>query len=349
MPGRITICDIAKKAGIHFSTVSLALKNDSRINSKTKELVMKIAKELGYMPDPMLSALSAYRRLNKPVQYHGTIAWVVDNAPSPSCFDSYFSGASERALQYGYRVERFWLNEPGMNQEKAGKVLVSRGIRGLLLSPSENSQTHFNMDWDSFSVVKFGYSIIEPPVHLVTSAHYSAVATTMKKLAAKGFARIGYVSAPNFEQRVDSNFMAAFLTARFSLPESKAVPVLFCETLSKPIFMDWFKKYHPQAIVTWNNAVPGWLREEGRRVPDDVCVAIPNLPDVATGENTKGLCGILDASRAIGSTAVDLLSTMLLHGERGIPANPLKMLIEGTWVDFSSEPQLLKKSPLARL
>jgi DNA-binding LacI/PurR family transcriptional regulator len=291
----------------------------------------------------MLSALSAYRRFNKPVHFHGTIAWVVDNEPPRSWFALYYAGAAERAAKYGYHLERFWLNEPGMSQEKASKVLVSRGVRGLLLSPSENTHARFNMDWDSFSVVKFGYSIIEPQAHLVTSAHYSAVATIIKKFAAKGFNRIGYVSAPIFEERVDNNFMAAFLTARYHLPESQAIPILFHENLSKPVFMDWFKKYRPQAIVTWNDGVPGWLREAGCRLPDDVSVAIPNLPATATSEDNRGLCGVVDASLAIGSTAVDLLSTMLLHGERGIPANPLKMLIEGTWVDFSSEPQLPHK------
>ena len=193
------------------------------------------------------------------------------------------------------------------------------------------------MDWDNFSVVKFGYTVTEPRAHLVTAAHYRAMVTIIEKLTAQGFTRIGYVSIPNFERRVDRNFKAAFLSADSGLPEGETIPILSNEKLTKPMFFDWFKKYRPQAIITANGEIPDWLREKGLHVPDDIRIAFPILQDIPTGESHAGLCGIVEASRTIGSTAVDLLSTMLLHGERGIPANPLRMLVEGTWVDFPAE------------
>jgi len=33
---------------------------------------------MGYMPDPMLSALSTYRIASRPSLYQGTVAWVTD-------------------------------------------------------------------------------------------------------------------------------------------------------------------------------------------------------------------------------------------------------------------------------
>lgn len=47
----ITIRDVAKKAGVSISTVSRAFNNYSDINSKTRENILKVSEELGYVPN----------------------------------------------------------------------------------------------------------------------------------------------------------------------------------------------------------------------------------------------------------------------------------------------------------
>jgi len=61
---RPTIRDIARKAGCHYSTVSLALRNHPRIPLRTQERIREIAGQLGYRTDAMLAALCAYRDWN---------------------------------------------------------------------------------------------------------------------------------------------------------------------------------------------------------------------------------------------------------------------------------------------
>ena len=77
---RVTLLDIAKEAGVHVTTVSLALKCHPRIPGETQERVRRIADELGYRPDPMLSSLVAYRTHKRPAAFHGTLAWLVSSA-----------------------------------------------------------------------------------------------------------------------------------------------------------------------------------------------------------------------------------------------------------------------------
>ena len=48
MNKRITIKDIAKELNIHHSTVSRALRNDIRVNDKTRDLVLAYAHEHEY-------------------------------------------------------------------------------------------------------------------------------------------------------------------------------------------------------------------------------------------------------------------------------------------------------------
>lgn len=48
---RVTIKDIARKLGIAYSTVSMAIHNDKNISKETKEKVKKAIEELGYHPN----------------------------------------------------------------------------------------------------------------------------------------------------------------------------------------------------------------------------------------------------------------------------------------------------------
>ena len=57
---RVTLAAIAAQAGVHVTTVSLALRNSPRLPIATRDRIRKLADELGYAPDPMLQALVAY-------------------------------------------------------------------------------------------------------------------------------------------------------------------------------------------------------------------------------------------------------------------------------------------------
>ena len=58
---RVTLRDIARRAGVSHMTVSRALRNEGSISAERRAEIMRIAREMGYEPDPFLSALVAYR------------------------------------------------------------------------------------------------------------------------------------------------------------------------------------------------------------------------------------------------------------------------------------------------
>ncbi|HRP04381.1 MAG TPA: LacI family DNA-binding transcriptional regulator, partial [Opitutaceae bacterium] len=58
---RTTLSDVAKRAGVHVTTVSLALRNHPRLPESTRRRIQSLAKRMGYAPDPLLRALVAYR------------------------------------------------------------------------------------------------------------------------------------------------------------------------------------------------------------------------------------------------------------------------------------------------
>ncbi len=136
---RVTLRSIAGVLNLHHSTVSRALKNDRRIPPETRERVLKATRELGYQPDPMLSALMTYRKSRATRErYRATLGWIT-NYPTKDGWreyekNAYFRGATRRAHELGYMLEEFWLAEPGLTQKRAIQILEARNIHGLFLS-----------------------------------------------------------------------------------------------------------------------------------------------------------------------------------------------------------------------
>src|SRR4051812_43686224 len=105
---RITMKDVARKMGVHVSTVSLALRNSAELPVATRERVQAVARELGYQADPMLSALTAYRSGCAPLRFQATVAMIYDfqsgaelDAASASN-RNFFTGAARKGEELGY-------------------------------------------------------------------------------------------------------------------------------------------------------------------------------------------------------------------------------------------------------
>ncbi|TFE24248.1 LacI family DNA-binding transcriptional regulator [Cohnella luojiensis] len=57
----MTIYDVAQKAGVSIATVSKVINRNGRISEKTRERIMQIMAEMGYVPNLVASALSSKR------------------------------------------------------------------------------------------------------------------------------------------------------------------------------------------------------------------------------------------------------------------------------------------------
>eukprot|EP01035_Chromulina_nebulosa_P036270 gene36270-48842_t len=114
VPVKATLQDVATRARVHRTTVSLALRDHPRIPAETRERVKAIAAKLGYRINPLVSALMQSRRSGQAVK-HVSLAYVTNY---PTRFGwrrphhdrpDYFPGAVERARDFGYKLEHFWL------------------------------------------------------------------------------------------------------------------------------------------------------------------------------------------------------------------------------------------------
>lgn len=333
---RKTQDDVAQRAGVHRTTVSLALKGHPRIPAVTRNRIRAIADQLGYVPDPMLSSLAAYRTQKRPAAYRGTLAWLVSSAGGfdwksvPHFRDSY-DGALIRARRYGFELQTFDLNGPEVTANRLSGILRARNISGLLLCPQRIPRATLAFPWEKFSAVTFGYGVADPRLHSISPGHYLAVRRIMDELRALGYRRIGLALDEAQNQRTDGNNLAAFLIAESAEKRVPAIPPFTAPYSEVDALGEWIRRYKPDAIVSGAYYVAAMLRQLGIKTPQQLGVACPCIPSKDTE-----LSGVFEDWRYIGEIAVDTLIAMLNRGERGVPARPQRLHVEGPWLPGST-------------
>lgn len=347
---RVTQLDIARKAGVGRSTVSFALRNHPGLADETKKHILKIAEELGYMPDPMLSALAAYRSNSRPKSFKGTLAWLVNSShgtdwghgwDEKSPYGRYYAGASERAKFYGYEIEKFIL-DVNLPSRRLASILRARNVSGILLCPQARHDMEMDFPWEDFSVVTFGYSLVRPSLHTVASAHYLNTRHAIQELVRRGYRRIGLVTDQNTDLRCGSNVCAGYLVEQMIESRLSSIPPCYIpfvhddresvERLNDAQKLHQYIKLHElDAIVTSDYHLLTTLTMVGMQAPRDIGVAGLSLQ-----ADHGRLSGVVENSLQIGAVAMDLLVGMVSREEKDLPKLPMRTHVEGSWYEGQS-------------
>lgn len=76
---KVTIKELAERAGVSKTAVSFAFNNPKRISTETYERIMKIAKEIGYSPDPVARILATHQTQTLGLLFPQSITEVFQN------------------------------------------------------------------------------------------------------------------------------------------------------------------------------------------------------------------------------------------------------------------------------
>jgi LacI family transcriptional regulator len=361
---RVTLSDIAQRAGVHVTTVSLAMRNHPRLPEATRQRIQALAQEMGYTPDPLLRALVAYRggvieRRNTP-----TLAYVTNWATrwgwkNVTAHPDFYEGAMAKAKELGYVLEHFWMREEGMSQERLGQILYSRGINGLIIaSHGREMGDALQFKWENFSAVKIDYFPHQPALHNVTNNQCDIARLAMQKVMAAGYRRVGFVMHRGWDHAVDHLWTAGYLCEQQMLGTRERIPVhLFPEP--EPVerwlnesksedqpdqeaFVEWFEKYRPEVIISKSAFVLPALKKMGLSVPEDVAFV-----DVFLEDFSGKTAGVKQNHTTVGGLAVEILAGQLQHNKYGVPEIPTTTYVEGTWRDGESCPMPARTEALA--
>jgi Transcriptional regulators len=333
-PRVTTVRELAKLAGVSPSAVSLALRNHPRVSQETRARVLAIAKERGYAPDPLTSTLMGRLRTARKKRQTERLAfltwWGEPNGWRRNRNNVlWFEGARDRAQSLGYTLEQVWAAEPGLTSARLGRMLYSRGIRGVITTPFPRSRRHLKLDWRHFAVVGISKTVIKPEIHQASHFHHNGILLALHNLKRRGYRRVGLVNLMEQVERVRHGWISGNFVYQQSVPEKNRVPPLILKEWSRDQFAAWLERHRPDAILSSSSAKPlQFLRELGLSAPGEIGFA---SLDLQTSDHT--VSGIDQQHPLIAAAAVDLVTAQLQRNEFGLPACPTTIHLNGVWRD----------------
>lgn len=166
----------------------------------------------------------------------------------------------------------------------------------------------------------------------------------MAELRALGHRRVGLYLKKDYDEKVNHHFLGGLLLAQHDLPARDRVPHFMPPATEREGFVDWFTRHRPDVVICVDPRVRAWLKELGVAIPRDV-----GLVDLNVDPDDPATAGVHQNDRLIGATAVDFLAGMIQRNERGVPAVPIRTLVESTWhTGASVRPQDTKKPRAAK-
>lgn len=314
---RPTLHDVAREAGVSHMTVARVLHGQRVVRPDTAAKVCSAVERLGYRPDPVLSALAAYRRRSGDGAERGAHLAFID-CDGSEYSQKVFDGVRAEAALFGYACEAIRLPLGATRQTRLARVLFHRGIRGLLFGPSDTRRTFADWGWERFATVSLAALSHRPAMHAVSLDYFHGAASACERLHEAGRRRIALVIDPQLEMRTGGLWVGGYMAATLGR--------------QKPLVC-------PAETIRDKDALAAWLR---RRKLDGVLTVHSHLRDVLAASGAETLFLNQEGEgypwahyhlppADIGREGVRLLHHALLRQEWGLPGEPKHVALRGSW------------------
>jgi len=331
--------ELAHECGLSVAGVSMALRDHPRVSAATRARVQALAERRGYRTNPLLRSVMSHVRSANSHRSWINIAFVWLEATTKTVRSDPFQrqtihSVQQRAEQLGLRLEQFFLSEPGMTAARLEKILVARGISGVIFSPSSHiPNVRLPFDWSRFAVVIMGNTPWTPEFHRAAHHHYQGMRTALVEVERLGYRRPGAVVMQNLNERARRTPEAAFLTHHPSPTQAAKLIFRITGPRATSDFRKWLASTKPDCLLF--PFFEGFTPDLGGI---HLAHHHPHAAlDIFAGE---GIAGMHQDFEAIGTNAIDLLMTQLLHNDRGVPRRSKFVLAEGNWVGAPSLPPI---------
>jgi LacI family transcriptional regulator len=186
-PGRPTLADVARRAGVSLKTASRAVNGEYGVAPETADRVLRAARELGFRPNRMARSLASGRAT-------AAIGLVIAGVADP--FFSMVAGSVENVLATRdlQLITASHGDDPD-RQRTLVQALVERRVDGLLLVPAPGDASYLARELDhGLVVVALDRPLEGVTVDTVTVDNRSGAADAVRQLIAAGHRRIALLS-----------------------------------------------------------------------------------------------------------------------------------------------------------
>ena len=332
-PAKPSMKDIAKAAGVSIGTVSLALSNNPQCSNQTRERIQKLSAQMGYIKHPYISALMKTRRSQKGPLGSPTIAFLTfhdtrDGWLEPPYIDNFTPAAAE-AERYGYHLETFWANDPALPPTLLRRLLIARGIRGIILNPPQRPDMEIKLELDCFSLISAGSGHPKLLTDRVTSDHFSIARHAVQTCINQGFKRIGLICRNISDQRLQRRWSSAYYGELHAAKLPTNIPPFMKDRYSLDELVDWLRRTKPDAVVGTLNDHYVDLLDELRKTK---LICNEHCPYLSITLKRAGwISGFIEHFDLSAAIAVRHLIDMIHRGETGIPRVPKVTFLHSEW------------------
>jgi LacI family transcriptional regulator len=325
--GTVSMREIARKAGVSVSAVSLALRNQARVSEKERRRIQGIARKLGYKRDPEIARLMEHLRTARAQRRASTLAVVIPELDREG-LASYFpitemlKGIRAQAEEAGFGTELFFLTDPGMTPARLRTILVARGVKGLIVAPYASGVGTLDLDVSGFCAATAGYSIVRPQLHRACPNYLQMMDELIDHLQRLHFHRIGFVLTYSRGGIGHKLLTSSYLYYQSLLPAAERIPILPREQVNERDIAAWLKRHRPEVVIG-SGRVFALLQGMGLAIPGDLHFANLDL-----SEPPRQAAGMDHRYQLVGREAVKLVLTQFTLNLTGIPANPKIVLVD---------------------
>lgn len=337
-----TLADIAVQAGVHVTTVSLALRDHPSIPPTTRARIRAVARELGYRRDPLLDALN-FHRARQTQQTRSVSSAFVVHAGTTRLFGGnhyqplVYAGAKAAAEARGHALDILVVGHGHLAPARLNTILNARGVTGVLLSTFEIDIEQLDLDWDQFCAVKVECLHLTPHLDAVSNDQLQVARLAMQRLRKLGYRRIGLATAREDQTRLGESFGMGVLIEQDSLAEEECVAPLIFSLAEVPmlprLIPEWMRANRVDVIISNWNELFDTFATAGIKLPDDVAFASLDVPP-----SMPHIGGVVQNHRLVGQRAMEQLAIMTDAYQRGVPEAQSITYIPGYWQDGVTAP-----------
>lgn len=337
-----TLREIARRAGVSHTTISLSLRNHPSIPERTRVRLRRLADRLGYRSNVLVSALMSQVRQKQHKSAPEVVGFLTggptaDDWKQHSASAGFFEGARRRASQLGMHIEPFWLGPGGASSAATCRMLHARAIHGCLITPFPTPVYAHELDWAHMICVGLGYVFNNHALHRATHNHFRGAFLAFQKLSESGYRRIGLMLDQAQNSRVNYAWLGGYLAAQNTLASARLEPLLTTGPAPQARVKAWVKRSRLDAVIGFGPKQFLALEQAGCRIPQDLAFAALDVEQTRL-DHVEAVTGINQNLPLIGATAIDILASQLYHNEQGLPQRPVYSMIEGFWVPGRTAP-----------
>lgn len=276
---RVTIKDVAAKAGVSVSLVSFVMSNQAsgeaagkyRVSGDTTRRILKVAAELNYQPNNSARALRSGQT---------KVVGVILSDISNKFFADIARCIEDRAFEHGYSALFGSTDESSVRLKNLTEVFLNKGVDGLILVPCESSdQTIHDIEQRNVPLVLLDREIAGGDLNSVVLNNTRAGMLATQALLRRGCRKIEMISysmsLSNIRDREEGYSQAL---KEVGLGNACSIHRLRHNKLGKmhEIILDAHARGVDGILFATNTLAMAGLRavsRSGLQIPADLCVA----------------------------------------------------------------------------